>query len=597
MKKHKIKSITLTLLALFMISSTTLFAAEPVVFTDEAFKKNVQLNFGEDYDITEHDLLTVNHMETDYIYQVDFEGYKFEVIQMEDAIDFAKLPKLNVLSFNVDYNNPILPKNLSALNTGELEQVMLGSNQYLYSVDYDLDNVDMDKVTSIFREFLDVLSGQEISNLMIEDSRIDKYDWLLGLDLTGITSYLYNGRFEMIEKRFIPLNYTFSHSDDEHTYYKFELDTPLETSIKLTEDNVIVEDVKKENTFLHSFVIHGTYPKSITYYDYEGNIIDTEQDYFDNSGVAKISFTLSEEDIAMIQETYDQNLNWINETIEETKIEIENIKQLIEETADPNDLDNLEYDLRQQESQLARFQRNLEMLGKDLIDMEIEQYSQSDDSELSLTNLFHFSLGEEFGANHTVTFDTKGGTPNVDSQTVQNNKKVTVPNEITKEGYTFNKWVTKADEDWNFDTDLVVDDMTLYATWTPKTFTITYDSHEGSAVNKQTVEYNKTFTEPLTPTKTDYTFKGWYTEDTFTSLYSFDTLATKDITVHAKWEKKDKEEPNIDVPEPTNPKTPDPKEPPKTGINSNYTYYLLLIGVASALMITLSSLSRKKRKQ
>lgn len=66
-----------------------------------------------------------------------------------------------------------------------------------------------------------------------------------------------------------------------------------------------------------------------------------------------------------------------------------------------------------------------------------------------------------------VNFDTQGGSA-VDSQNVPHNGKVVMPQDPTKEGYTFSGWYTSADgeERWSFDR-LVDGELTLYAHWRP----------------------------------------------------------------------------------------------------------------------------------
>lgn len=66
---------------------------------------------------------------------------------------------------------------------------------------------------------------------------------------------------------------------------------------------------------------------------------------------------------------------------------------------------------------------------------------------------------------YTVVFDSNGGT-SVDAQAVEAGAKATEPSPApTKEGYTLDGWFTQAIEEWDFATDTVESDMTLYAKW------------------------------------------------------------------------------------------------------------------------------------
>ena len=70
----------------------------------------------------------------------------------------------------------------------------------------------------------------------------------------------------------------------------------------------------------------------------------------------------------------------------------------------------------------------------------------------------------------------------------------------------------------------------------PTTYTVTFNSNGGSAVASQTVESGDTVTEPADPTKQDYTFGGWYKEDTFTTEWDFEhDTVSGNTTLYAKW--------------------------------------------------------------
>ena len=79
------------------------------------------------------------------------------------------------------------------------------------------------------------------------------------------------------------------------------------------------------------------------------------------------------------------------------------------------------------------------------------------------------------------------------------------------------------------------EDITLYAKWTVNRYTITFDSNDGSAVDPITADYGATVTKPADPTKTGYTFAGWYSDEALTEAYTFGTMPAEDITLYAKW--------------------------------------------------------------
>ena len=68
------------------------------------------------------------------------------------------------------------------------------------------------------------------------------------------------------------------------------------------------------------------------------------------------------------------------------------------------------------------------------------------------------------------------------------------------------------------------------------TYTVTFDSQGGSYVDPQTVEHGGLAIEPADPTKTGYTFAGWYKESGCINAWNFATdTVTSDITLYAKW--------------------------------------------------------------
>ena len=79
---------------------------------------------------------------------------------------------------------------------------------------------------------------------------------------------------------------------------------------------------------------------------------------------------------------------------------------------------------------------------------------------------------------YTVTFDSQGGSAVV-SQTVEQDAKVTEPTVPTKTDYAFGGWYKESGctNAWNFDTDTVTANVTLYAKWTTSVHNITQDTY------------------------------------------------------------------------------------------------------------------------
>lgn len=69
-----------------------------------------------------------------------------------------------------------------------------------------------------------------------------------------------------------------------------------------------------------------------------------------------------------------------------------------------------------------------------------------------------------------------------------------------------------------------------------ETFTVTFESNGGSAIEAQTVQEGDKVERPEDPTKEGYTFGGWYVDEELTTEYDFDVAVAEDITLYAKWE-------------------------------------------------------------
>ena len=141
---------------------------------------------------------------------------------------------------------------------------------------------------------------------------------------------------------------------------------------------------------------------------------------------------------------------------------------------------------------------------------------------------------------YTVTFDSYGGTPVPPKQEVEYGFTATKPDDPTLKGHTFAFWYLGEDEQtataYDFGTP-VTENITLTAKWNINKYTVTFDTDGGTPVPpNQEVEYGLTATEPTTaPTKTGYTFDGWYLGD---EKYDFSDAVEQNITLRAKWEAK-----------------------------------------------------------
>lgn len=96
-------------------------------------------------------------------------------------------------------------------------------------------------------------------------------------------------------------------------------------------------------------------------------------------------------------------------------------------------------------------------------------------------------------------------------------------------GYTFGGWNKADGTAWDYASDKVTDNITLYAKWAANTYTIAFDTAGGSEIAPITQDYGTVITAPEAPTREGYTFIGWDKEIPT-------TMPAENMTVTAQWE-------------------------------------------------------------
>ena len=128
---------------------------------------------------------------------------------------------------------------------------------------------------------------------------------------------------------------------------------------------------------------------------------------------------------------------------------------------------------------------------------------------------------------YTITFDTAGGSE-IDSIEQDYDTAITAPDAPTKEGYTFIGWDTTVPK------KMPAKDMTVKALWQINRYKITFDTDGGSEIDPIEQDYDTAITAPDNPTKEGYAFIDW---DTTVPA----KMPARDMTIKALW--KDIEKP------------------------------------------------------
>ena len=148
----------------------------------------------------------------------------------------------------------------------------------------------------------------------------------------------------------------------------------------------------------------------------------------------------------------------------------------------------------------------------------------------------------------TVSFDMQGLGDQIDPVTINAGETLTEPESPTAEEYLFEGWYQEAEclNIWDFETNAVESDITLYAKWNNAeegtteaitTYIVTYDMQcIGEQIEPTTINEGETLAKPDTPTAEGYIFDDWYQEAECINLWDFETeTITQDTVLYAKW--------------------------------------------------------------
>ena len=69
----------------------------------------------------------------------------------------------------------------------------------------------------------------------------------------------------------------------------------------------------------------------------------------------------------------------------------------------------------------------------------------------------------------------------------------------------------------------------------PSSYIVTFNTNGGSAVADQTVAIGDKAVKPADPTRTGFTFAGWYADSALTEPFDFNTVIQASTTIYAKW--------------------------------------------------------------
>ena len=170
-------------------------------------------------------------------------------------------------------------------------------------------------------------------------------------------------------------------------------------------------------------------------------------------------------------------------------------------------------------------------------------------TELSDTFTFLYTANWE-PIEYEVKFDANGGTGVLENEHFKYDEvKPLTANDFTRTGYTFLGWSTDKDAtsasyiNMKTVSNMTSEDnsvVTLYAVWQANTYTLTFNANGANASCSETsrdVVYGKAYGTLPVPTRTGYSFTGWFTSiNGDTEVTSATIMGSKDATLYAHWE-------------------------------------------------------------
>ena len=119
----------------------------------------------------------------------------------------------------------------------------------------------------------------------------------------------------------------------------------------------------------------------------------------------------------------------------------------------------------------------------------------------------------------------------VKTQIVKDGDKVIRP-QLEREGYTLKGWCCNGEE-WRFNSDVVLNEMTLTAEWIANNYSVSFNTGISETLPNQTITFGSEYALP-TLERTGYTFKGWEYNGKLVTANKWNIA--KNATLVAKWD-------------------------------------------------------------
>lgn len=148
---------------------------------------------------------------------------------------------------------------------------------------------------------------------------------------------------------------------------------------------------------------------------------------------------------------------------------------------------------------------------------------------------------EEPLAQYSIKLYANGGETKKNSMNAFSNSAIGDLPIPTRQYYNFDGWFTERVGGTRITSETVIsrtDELNLYAHWSPIPFLITFNPNGGSLSTTEITGYcNQVLGDLPTPTRTDYSFDGWFTEESGGTQITSETVLnrTEDLQLYAHW--------------------------------------------------------------
>ncbi|MCR4779888.1 MAG: InlB B-repeat-containing protein [Ruminiclostridium sp.] len=136
---------------------------------------------------------------------------------------------------------------------------------------------------------------------------------------------------------------------------------------------------------------------------------------------------------------------------------------------------------------------------------------------------------------YTVSFESNGA-GYVAPKIVPAGQAISAMPEVYRAGYILEGWYTDSYLNNRFNERSAINaNMTLYAKWVSRTYTVQFESNGAGYVAPKTVQAGQVIGALPTVARAGYIFDGWYTDKNFRNRFSTNNVVNSNLTLYAKW--------------------------------------------------------------